>query len=133
VAFTRIATGSSTPSIVCNNGTDDVELPVAILVNATSSRVDTVLIPSVSATLTIVASPSSPDEVGAISERPATVSPSAVGPNSTVTLRVDTTMRCGNNFGNPSRYNDWSGEVRLISTAGTATVRTSDRLRVDNP
>jgi hypothetical protein len=123
----------STPSIVCNNGTDDVELPVAILVNATSSRTDTVLIPSVSATLTIVASPSSPDEVGAISERPATVSPSALGPNSTVTLRVDTTMRCGNNFGNPSRYNDWSGEVRLISTAGTATVRTSDRLRVDNP
>lgn len=123
----------STPSIVCNNGEEDAELPVAILVNATSSRADTVMIPSVTASLTIVSSPAAPDEVGAISQRPATISPSAVGPNSTVTLRVDTTMGCGNRFGNPSRYNDWSGEVRLISTAGAATVRTSDRLRVDNP
>ena len=49
----------STPSIVCNNGEEDAELPVAILVNATSSRADTVLIPSVSASLTIVSSPAS--------------------------------------------------------------------------
>jgi hypothetical protein len=123
----------ATPSTVCNNGEREASLPVAILVNATSSRTERVLVQSVSAALTIVSSPAVPDEVGLTSRRATTVTPAALDPNSTVTLRVDTTLGCTNDFGNPARYNDWSGEVTLIAGGTMATVRTADRVRVDNP
>ena len=123
----------STPSMVCNNGARDASLPVAILINATNSRAETVLVQSVSASLTIVASPAFPEEVGMVSQRGAIVTPAALDPNSTVTLRVDTTLGCTNDFGNESRYNDWSAEVSLVAAAKIATVRTADRVRVDNP
>jgi hypothetical protein len=61
------------------------------------------------------------------------VSPREVAPNATATLRVDTSLLCGNDRGNDPRSNDWIAELTLVTDRGTFRLATSDRLRAENP
>ena len=122
----------ATPTLVCSNGMRDVAIPVSILVNATNSRDDAVTISGVTSVLTIVSSSFS-DEIGFLSRRPTSVTPGGVAPRSTMTLRVDTTLLCTNDFGNPERSNTWSAEIAIASSVATSTLLTANLLRVEVP
>jgi hypothetical protein len=130
VRFTDV--GFATPTIVCSNGHRDVSIPVSLLVNVTNSRDDTATITQVESTLTIVSSTFS-DEIGFTSRRPTSFSPGGIGPRSMVTLRLDTTLLCTNDAGNPERSNTWTAEVAITSNLASAILRTADLLRVEIP
>jgi len=124
----RFATGA----VVCSNGMGAREVPVTLLLTASNTRPDPVVLSRVDTTLTIVAS-AFPDEVGLVSRRPTFVTPAEVGPRSTVTLRVDTSLVCINDAVTPERWNSWQAEIAVASNVATATLRSADTLRVEIP
>jgi len=121
-----------TPVLTCPDGAVDQPLGVSIQVDAVGGSAAT-NITSVSAVLIIVASPAVPGEVGFASNAPASVFPLSVDANAGATLRVDTTLLCGNGVGDEPRFNEWSGRLTLATTAGLVTLETADRLRVNIP
>lgn len=121
-----------TPVLTCQDGAVDQPLAVSILVDAVGGSTPT-NITSVSAVLIIVASPTVPGEVGFASNAPANVSPQSVDVNAGVTLRIDTTLLCGNGVGDEPRFNEWSGRLTLATSSGLVTLETADRLRVNIP
>jgi hypothetical protein len=120
------------PTIVCTNAPGNTLINVGILVTATNNRDEAVTISQVESGLTIVASPFA-DEIGLTSRRPTSFLPGGVAARSTITLRIDTTIVCTNDFGNAERWNNWSAEVSIASSAATAILRTADILRVEIP
>jgi hypothetical protein len=53
--------------------------------------------------------------------------------NTSVPLRIDTTLLCGNGVGDEARFNEWSGRLTLTTSSGLVTLETADRLRVNIP
>jgi hypothetical protein len=121
-----------TPVLGCPDGAANLPLPLSILVDAQGGSTATT-VTTVSAVLIIVASPAFPGEVGFASNASATVSPQSVAANASVTLRVDTTLLCGNGAGDEARFNEWSGRLTLATSSGLVTLETADRLRVNIP
>ena len=130
VLFTEAQFGS--PTIVCPNGSFQTPIPLTILVSARNQRAETVHINQVTATLRLVGSQFA-NEIGLQSREATTWSPKQLDPNSTVTLRVNTTLICHNDPGNAERWNEWKGDVTVVSSAATATLTTVDQLRIENP
>jgi hypothetical protein len=130
VTFTAARFG--TPSLECPNGSLGVPLAVAIDLNAQNDTGRDATIGSVSAALTIVASPGAPGEVGFQSGHPATVVPATVRAG-TSAVRVQTTLTCDNGPGDPPRYNDWRGRVTLTTGGEALVVETADTMRVNIP
>jgi hypothetical protein len=120
-----------TPVVVCPDGSVNLELPVAMLVEAQAGG-SSLAIESASATLIIVSSADA-GEVGFGSNRLTNVAPTLVAANQHATLRVDTTLLCNNGRGDPSRFNEWLGRITFTTSAGVFTVETADRLRVNIP
>ena len=120
-----------TPVLTCPDGAVDQLLAVRILVDAAGGSTPTT-VTSVSAVL-IIEESSLPGEVGFASNAPASVLPQSVDANAGVTLQIDTTLLCGNGVGDEGRFNVWSGNLTLATSAGLVTLKTADRLRVNIP
>ena len=116
--------------VVCPDGSVATPISVGILVEAQAGG--STLTISASATLHIVSSTIT-GEVGFGSNRPTTVAPASMSSRSQATLMVGTTLLCDNGPGDPGRFNEWSGQVTLTTSAGVFTVDTADRLRVNIP
>ena len=71
--------------------------------------------------------------MGFASNAPASVSPQSVPAAASVTLRIDTTLLCGNGADDEPRFNEWSGRLTLATSSGLVTLETADRLRVNIP
>jgi hypothetical protein len=121
----------ATPVIVCPEGSADVPITFGVLVDAHPGGTR-VTIESVTVVAIIVASPDIPEEVGVSSNYPATAMPAAVPADADTTVRVDSTLRCGN-AGGPPRFNEWTVRVTLSTSAGVFALETADRLRVNIP
>ncbi len=121
-----------TPVLGCPDGSVDLPLPLSILVDAQGGSTATT-ITSVSAVLIIKESPAFPGEVGFASNAPASVSPQSVPAAASMTLRIDTTLLCGNGAGDEPRFNTWSGNLTLATSSGLVTLQTADTLRVNIP
>jgi len=122
-----------TPALDCANGSDNVRLPFTILVEASNPSADPVPITSVAATVTIVASPGFPGEMGFASSKESTVVPSSIPAKQGVTLQVSSFLLCGNGEGDAGRFNEWSGSVTFTTPAGVFMIATADRMRVNLP
>ncbi len=123
----------SAPVLLCEDGSVDVALPFAILVDADNPASSALTVRSVAVQMAIVDSPSEPSEVGFTSIRSATATPSSVPARTGPSVRVESTLLCSNGRGDPERYNDWVGLVTLETSAGTFSVETQDRVRVNLP
>lgn len=121
-----------TPVLTCPDGAANQPLDLSILVDAVGGSTATT-VTSVSAVLIIRESPAVPGEVGFASNAPASVTPQSVPAGSSVSLRVDTTLLCGNGVGDVARFNTWSGTLTLATSSGLVTLETADRLRVNIP
>lgn len=121
-----------TPVLDCPDGTTSLGLPVLIMVDAVGGQASTT-VTSVSVVLIIAASPSLPSEVGFASSAAATINPSSVPPGAMVSLRVDTSLLCGNGPGDAPRVNEWMGRLTLSTANGPFTLETADRMRVNIP
>jgi hypothetical protein len=130
VRFTAARFG--TPALECPNGSLGVPLPAAIDLNAQNDTGRDATINSVSAVLTIVASPGAPGEIGFQGSQPATVVPATLRAG-TSTVRVQTTLTCDNGPGDPPRFNDWKGRVTLTTGGEALVVETADTMRVNIP
>jgi len=122
-----------TPVIVCENGAVDVELQYRVLVDVNNGSGATATVSAVEMTAVIEASPQLPAEVGFSSRRPTRVEPASVPARTTATLRVISSLLCGNGLGDPARSNTWLARLSFNTSAGTFNVETSDRMRVDVP
>jgi hypothetical protein len=114
----------SQPSVECPDGSNDVPLLVVVLVDVTAVD-QTFVIGQAEIEMRIVSSPDVPGEVGFISNRPATPTPDRVTAGTVATVRVDTSLLCGNGPGGPGRFNDWVGRVTLRSPSGQALTATT--------
>jgi hypothetical protein len=123
----------ATPVIVCPDGSVDVMLPFSVLVDASNDTADAVEVRSVITTAVITASPDAPPEVGFSSSLPSSVAPMTVAPRTSATLRVDSSLLCGNGTGGPARSNQWLARLSFTTSAGPFNVETTDRLRIDLP
>jgi hypothetical protein len=123
----------ATPMIVCPDGSVDVMLPFSVLVDATNDTGTPVDLQSVSTVAVITASADAPSEVGFSSSLPSRVAPASVAAGARATLRVDSSLLCGNGTGGPARSNQWLARLSFTTSAGTFDVETSDRLRIDLP
>jgi hypothetical protein len=124
----------ATPSTVCPDGTNDQPLAVIVLVDVTATD-QAFVIGQADVEMRIVASPDLPTEIGFLSNRPATPTPDRILAGTTATIRVDTTLLCGNGPGGPARYNEWQARVTLRDAQG-GTVSASTQpppFRVDLP
>lgn len=124
----------ATPNTVCPDGSNDVPLPVIVILDVTAAE-ETFVIGQAEVEMRIVASPDLPAEVGFLSNRPATPAPDRVLAGTTATVRVDTTLLCGNGFGGPGRFNEWQARVTLRNTQGGTVSATTvpPNFRVDLP
>lgn len=124
----------ATPNTVCQDGSNDVPLPVILLVDVTAMD-EAFVIGQAEVEMRIVASPDVPAEVGFLSNRSATPTPDRVLAGTTATIRVDTTLLCGNVQGGPLRYNEWRARVTLRNAQGGAVSATTQppNFRVDLP
>ena len=122
-----------TPVIVCPNGAVELELPYRVLVDVNNGTDTAAAVTAVEMTAVIEASPQLPSEVGFSSRRPSQVEPSSVPARTTATLRVRSSLLCGNGAGDPARSNTWLARLSFNTSAGPFTVETSDRMRVDVP
>lgn len=120
-----------TPVVTCPDDSVNLDIPVAILVEAQAAG-SSLSIESASATLIIRFSDFA-GEIGFASNRLTNVAPTLVASKARATLRVDTTLLCNNGPGDPGRFNEWSGQVTLTTSAGVFSVETVDRLRVNIP
>lgn len=119
-------------AIVCPDGVHGLPLTVAIQLDGFDSGATPVTVSSVAADLTVIAS--SIAEVGLRSSgRPTTVSPGLVLAGGRASLRVETSLVCDNDRGDPPRWNEWSGRVTLTTSAGGFSVDTLNRLHVEIP
>jgi hypothetical protein len=116
--------------VVCPDDSVALSIPVFVLVE--SQAAGSSLTISASTTLRIVSS-ADPGEVGFGTNRPTNVTPSMLAARARSTLRLETSLLCGNGPGDPGRFNEWSGQVTLTTSAGVFTVETIDRLRVNIP
>jgi hypothetical protein len=123
----------ATPVIECPDGAEDLPIEFGVLVDARNPGGDPLPIQSVTVVATIVSSPAFPPEVGQASGRPAMVVPATVPAGTNATLRVNSTLLCGNGTGGESRFNDWSVRVTLATTAGVFVLEAPDRMRVNIP
>jgi hypothetical protein len=123
----------ATPVIVCPDGSVDVMLPFGVLVDATNDTGASLDVQSVSTVAVITASSEAPSEVGFSSNLPSRVAPMTVAAHTRATLRVDTSLLCGNGAGGPARSNQWLARLSFTTSAGTFNVETTDRLRIDLP
>jgi hypothetical protein len=105
------------PSVACDDGSDGRPLRFMVIfdVRAGDRAFD---VDGITVEMRVVASPALPAEVGFVSTRPATVSPTLVVDGTTSTLVADSTLLCTNGVGGPERYNDWQAQIRLSSRAG---------------
>jgi hypothetical protein len=119
--------------VLCPDGGVEVPIDVSVLVDGTAaSKAVTVQVATVE--LTVTSSPTVPSEVGVKSLRPTTaITPPTVAARSRVTVRADTTLLCTNFTGGPARFQEWSARVTLLTSAGSFSLDTSDRLRVELP
>ncbi len=130
VAFSGARFG--TPVLVCPDGASGMPLPVSILVEARNDSKQAAVIRSVTATLVIVTSAFA-GEVGFADSQPATALPSSIPAGGSITVRVDTSLVCGNGAGDEPRFNEWSGRLTLTTTPGVFSVATADLMRVNIP
>jgi hypothetical protein len=121
-----------TPVRVCENGSDNVPLPFIILVEANNPSGAPVAIKSATAVVTIV-SATVTSEVGFASSRETLVTPSSIPAKQSVTLSVQSSLVCGNGFGDEPRFNEWSGRVTLTTADGVFMIDVGDRMRVNIP
>ena len=119
-----------TPVIVCPDGSVDVPIPVSILVDATVNATS-VTVSDLTVTLVIVESAFLP-EVGFASSSASSASPRTL-PEGRSTLRVETTILCGNGVGDEPRFNVWTGRLTITAGPTSSTLQTVDRLRVNVP
>jgi len=124
----------ATPVLVCPDGASGLTLPVGILVEARNGSKQVAMIRSVTATLVIVTSAFA-GEVGFASSRPATALPSSIPAGGSATVRVDTSLLCGNGAGDEPRFNEWSGRLTVTLTAApdVFSLTTADLMRVNIP
>jgi hypothetical protein len=120
------------PVIECPNGSVDVPLPYSVLVDV-DNRTTRQLTVAVQQMVAVIVVTSIPSEMGFSSTRPATVVPGAVGAQTRATLRVESTLLCGNGPGDPARSNTWTARITFSTSAGVFHVETTDRMRVDVP
>ena len=120
------------PVIVCPNGSQDVPLPFSVLVDLDNRTSRQVTIQAVNALAVIVASDIT-GEIGFSSERPSTAAPNAVAAETRATLRVESTLLCGNGPGDPARSNTWTARISFSTSAGVLNIETMDHMRVDVP
>jgi hypothetical protein len=111
------------PSIECPDGSNDQPLGIIVLVDVTATD-QAFVISQAEVEMRIVSSPDLPGEVGFISNRSATPTPDRVMAGTVATVRIDTSLLCGNGPGGPSRYNDWTGRVTLRGPSGVVTATT---------
>ena len=123
----------ATPVLVCPDGSQNLELPLAIDFEAANTTSVPVAILSVSSTLIIVTSPAVPSEVGFASSRETMVVPGSIPALPSATLRASTVLTCANGTGDAPRFNEWSGRLTVSTSAGVFTLETADRLRVNIP
>jgi hypothetical protein len=123
----------ATPVIVCPDGSADLMLPFSVLVDAHNDTAAAVEVQSVSTVAVITASPDAPSEVGFSSSLPSRVAPMTVAARTSATLRVDTSLLCGNGTGGPARSNQWLARLSFTTSAGPFHVETTDRLRIELP
>jgi len=123
----------ATPVLVCPDGSQGLDLPLAIDFEAANTTGVPVGILSVSSTLIIVTSPAVPSEVGFASSRETMVVPGSVPALPSATLRASTVLTCANGTGDAPRFNEWSGRLTVSTSAGIFTLETADRLRVNIP
>jgi hypothetical protein len=121
-----------TPVIDCLNGSRFVEMPLSLLVEASNPTAAPVTITNVATVLVIVTS-AIPAEVGLASTRPTTPVPASIAAGQSATVRLDTTLLCDNDAGDPFRFNEWSGSITFTTSAGVFTLNAADRLRVNVP
>lgn len=121
-----------TPVLVCENGSDNVHLPFTILVEASNPGGDPVLIRSATAVVTIVDGTAT-GEIGFASNQDTTALPASIPARGNATVQVSSFLLCGNGFGDPGRFNVWSGRVTLTTSAGIFMVDAADRMRVNIP
>ncbi len=123
----------ATPVIVCPDGSADVMLPFSVLVDANNDSSEPVEVRSVITTAVITASTDAPSEVGFSSSLPSAVAPMAVAARTSATLRVDSSLLCGNGTGGPARSNQWLARLSFTTSAGPFNVETAGRMRIDLP
>lgn len=123
----------ATPVIECPNGSDERPIGFGLLVDVRNRGGRALPVTSVTMVAVIVASPAIPSEVGLASNRPAVAVPSTIPAGTDSTLRVDSTMLCGNGPEDAFRYNEWSVRLTLTTSAGVFTIEAADRLRVNIP
>jgi hypothetical protein len=124
----------ASPSTICPDGSNDSPLQVILLVDVTATD-EAFVIGQALVEMRIVASPDLPAEVGFLSNRSATPTPDRVLPGTTATIRVDTTLLCGNGPGGPARFNEWQARVTLRNAQGGSVSATTvpPNFRVDLP
>jgi hypothetical protein len=120
------------PVITCPNGSEDVPLPFSVLVDVDNRSTRQVTVQAVN-TVAVIVETSLPAELGFSSTRPSTVAPASVAADSRATLRVESTLLCGNGPGDPARFNTWTARISFSTSAGIINVETADRMRVDVP
>jgi hypothetical protein len=121
-----------TPVRVCENGSDSLPLPFIILVEANNPGGSPITITSATAVVTIAAATVS-SEVGFASSRETLVTPSSIPAKQSVTLSLQSSLVCGNGFGDEPRFNEWSGRVTLTTAGGVFMIDVADRMRVNIP
>jgi hypothetical protein len=117
--------------VVCPDDSVALSIPVFILVEAQAGASSLTI--SASTTLRIVLSPANPAEVSFADNRPSSVTPSTLASKARSTLRIETSLLCDNGPGDSGRFNEWSGQVTLTTSAGVFTIETVDRLQVNIP
>jgi hypothetical protein len=132
-AVTVLNARFTTPVIVCPNGSVNVELPFSVLVDVNNPSSQSLAVDVVNTIAVITASPDFPSEVGFSSQRPSAVVPSGVAAGAGATLRVTSTLLCGNSGGDAARSNTWLARLSFTTSAGVFNIETTDRMRVDLP
>jgi hypothetical protein len=121
-----------TPVRLCENGSFNVPLPFIILVEAANPTGQQMTITSATSVVTIVDATIS-SERGFASSRETLVTPSAIPAKQSATLQVQSSLLCGNGPEDQPRFNEWSGRVTLITSAGVFMFDVADRMRVNIP
>jgi hypothetical protein len=129
---TMTNTRFATPVIVCQNGSDELPLPYIVLVDADNQSSRPLIIQAVD-TRAVITDSTFPEERGFQNSRPSTVAPTMVAAGTRGTLRVESTLLCGNGAGDPPRFNEWIAHISFNTSAGAFNVETPGRMRVDIP
>ena len=120
------------PVIVCPDNSVDLPLPFSVLVDVDNRATRQLTIQAV-ITLALITASDIPSEIGFGSTRPSTATPTSVAAESRSTVRVDSTLLCGNGPGGPARSNTWTARVSFSTSAGDFNVETAGRMRIDIP